>query len=100
MAALDKVRAETAEKHRGVEKAAVDEMSEYAKQAARNMQSSFSDYLFSPFADGTRDMGDKFSETIRRMLAESASAKFFELIGTWASRYSGAGTGWINANGG
>src|SRR5690606_25523804 len=77
-----------------------DRMTEYARQAARNMQTSFADFLFDPFAEGTRGMGEAFSATLRRIMAEAASAEIFNLIGTWASGYTGAGSGWINAIGG
>ncbi|MCD9096200.1 phage tail length tape measure family protein [Luteimonas fraxinea] len=77
-----------------------DTISEYAKQAARNMQSSFANFLFDPFAEGSRGMLKGFSDTIRRMAAEAASTKFFEMIGGAMSAYSGTGSGWINAVGG
>lgn len=103
MAALEDVWDSTAAEHKKAMDAGkdrMDDMTEYAIQAARNMQSHFADFLFDPFAEGTRGMGRAFSETIRRMLAEAASAKFFELIGTWASGYSGKGAGLINMIGG
>lgn len=77
-----------------------DEMSEYARQAARNMQSHFADFLFDPFENGLKGMAEGFSNTLRRMLAEAAAAKFFEMIGGAMSSYSGSGSGWINAIGG
>ena len=81
-------------------KGKTDEMSEYARQAARNMQSHFANFLFDPFADGTKSMGDQFSETLRRMMAEAAASKLFEVLGNAMSAYSGSGSGWINAIGG
>ena len=81
-------------------KGKTDEMSEYARQAARNMQSHFANFLFDPFADGTKSMGDQFSETLRRMMAEAAASKLFEVLGGAMSAYSGSGAGWINAIGG
>jgi len=55
-----------------------DEMSEFAKEAARSMQQHFADFLFDPFEDGLKGMLKGFLDVIRRMLAESASAAFFE----------------------
>ncbi len=71
-----------------------------ADQAARNMQSTFADFLFDPFKDGLGGMVTGFGKAIQRMLAEAASAKIFEMIGGWATGYSGTGAGWINAIGG
>lgn len=44
-------------------------MSEFAKQAARNMQSEFADFLFDPFKDGLKGMLGDFADTLRRMAA-------------------------------
>ena len=103
MDALQGVWDDVAADHRkamGENQRQTDAMTEYASQAARNMQSHFADFLFDPFADGTRSMGEQFSQTLRRMVAEAASAKFFEMIGGAMSQYAGAGAGWINAIGG
>ena len=81
-------------------KGKTDEMSEYARQAARNMQSHFANFLFDPFADGTKSMGDQFSETLRRMMAEAAASKMFEMLGGAMSSYTGAGSRWVNMIGG
>jgi hypothetical protein len=51
----------------------VGQMSEFAKQAARNMQSAFADFLFDPFKDGLKGMLRGFVDTIRRMVAEVMS---------------------------
>lgn len=103
MAALDGVWEDMRRDHdkamnKGKEKA--DEMSEYARQAARNMQSHFADFLFDPFENGVKGMAKGFSDALRRMVAEAAAAKFFEMIGGAMSSYSGSGSGWINAIGG
>jgi hypothetical protein len=62
-----------------------DEMSEYALQAARNMQSAFADFLFDPFDDGLKGMLRGFVDMIRRMIAEAAAAKIFDGLGGFAS---------------
>lgn len=59
-------------------KEATGELDEFAKSAARNMQSSLADFLFDPFAKGTQSMGEQFSNMIRRMMAEAAAAKIAE----------------------
>lgn len=58
-----------------------DEMSEFAKQAARNMQSHLADFLFDPFEDGLQGMLKGFVDTLRRMVAEAAAAKIFDAMG-------------------
>jgi hypothetical protein len=58
---------------------AFSEMSVFADQAARNMQSGFADYLFDPFQeDGLNGMLRGFVDTLRRMAAEAAAASIFE----------------------
>jgi len=80
-------------------KETTDDMTEYARQAARNMQSEFADFLFDPFADGADGMVKNFSDMLRRMAAEAGSAKIFSALGTWASGYTGAGASWLNSLG-
>lgn len=76
------------------------QMSAFADQAARNMQDSFADFLFDPFADGLGGMAASFSKTLQKMAAQMAASKVFQLVGSWANGYSGAGSSWINALGG
>ncbi len=76
------------------------QMSVFADQAARNMQDSFAEFLFDPFAEGLGGMVKGFAKAIQRMLAEAAASELFQMVGTWASSYSGAGSGWVNAIGG
>jgi len=88
------------------------EMDEFAKSAARNMQSSFADFLFDPFADGTKSMGENFANSLKRMLAEAASAKIMNalvgdgksekgLVGSidWSKLFSGFGSSSSGATG-
>jgi len=89
-----------------------DEMSEFAKSAAKNMQSSFADFLFDPFANGTKSMGENFANSLKRMLAEAASAKIMNalvgdgksekgLVGNidWSKLFSGFGSSSSGATG-
>lgn len=83
----------------GKTKEATDSMSTFADQAARNMQDAFADFLFDPFEDGVGGMVKSFAKAIQRMLAQAAAAKIFEMVGQWASSYSGTGSSWINTVG-
>ena len=60
---------------------AMDKMSTYADQAARNMQSAFANFLFDPFAEGLDGLLKGFLQVIQRMIAEVASAQIFEALG-------------------
>ncbi len=77
-----------------------DGITEMSRQAARNMQSAFADYLFDPFDKGLGGMLEGFAKTLQRMTAEAASAQIFDSLGNWASGYTGQGAGWVNAIGG
>lgn len=67
---------------------AYDELSEMSKQAARNMQDAFADFLFDPFEDGLDGMLKSFGNTLRRMAAEYASSQIFKAIGSGLSASS------------
>lgn len=58
-------------------KSATDEMSEYWKQAQRDMQSATADFLLDPLEDGLDGLLKGFIDTIRRIVAEWAAAKIF-----------------------
>jgi len=72
-------------------KQVTDGMSEYAVQAARNMQSAFADYLFDPFDKSASSMLDSFLTTIRKMAAEAASAQIMDALLSSAGGKSGSG---------
>ena len=60
----------------------LDEYSEYAKQAARNIQFAFADFLFDPFKSGRLSgMLSGFIDVVRRMIAETAAKKVLESSG-------------------
>lgn len=75
-------------------KKTTDEMSEFAKEAARNMQDAFADFLFDPFKGGLDGMLQSFEQTIRRMVAEAASAQIFDALGFGAKGSGGGGFDW------
>ena len=57
-------------------------MSEFASQAARNMQSAFANFLFDPFQNGLKGMLKGFIDTIRRMVAEFAASQLMKFFFT------------------
>lgn len=57
-----------------------DSLSEYAKRAAQNMESAFAAFLFDPFKAGAKGMAQSFGETVRRMLADAASAQLMQAL--------------------
>jgi len=71
---------------------AAEQMTEFARQAARNMQDAFAQFLFDPFHGGLKGMLRGFIDTIRKMLAEAAAAKIFDLLGN-IGKNSGSSTG-------
>jgi lambda family phage tail tape measure protein len=116
MDALDKVRADVAEDVVNAQiKAAregADKMTEFNRQAARNMQSDFADFLFDPFEDGVDGMVENFAKALQRMFAEMVASDVFKALANWGQNNSDAGgfTGFFaklfgayaekNANGG
>jgi hypothetical protein len=58
-----------------------DEISLFADQAARNMQSAFADFLFDPFEEGLDGMLKGFVDVLRRMVAEALAANIFSFMG-------------------
>lgn len=55
-------------------------MSEFAKSAAQNMQSSFADFLFDPFDKGIKGMLKGFIDMIRQMVAQAMAATILQSI--------------------
>jgi len=67
-----------------------DIFEEFAIQAARNIQSSFADFLFDPFTEGLDGLARNFGETLRRMAAELLSQ---QILKSFFSSLGGAGGG-------
>lgn len=59
---------------------AYDDMSEYARAAARGIQGVMADFLFDPFKDGLKGMLKGFVDVVRRMIAEAEAAKLAEYL--------------------
>jgi hypothetical protein len=55
-------------------------MSEFQKQAARNMQSSLSQFFFEPFGDGLTSLGKQFADMLRQMAADLAATKLLDFV--------------------
>ena len=73
---------------------AASEMDEFAKSAAKNLQSSLADFLFDPFANGTKSMADQFGQMLQRMAAEAAAAQIMKnLFGSMGASTGGASGG-------
>src|SRR5690606_19719140 len=79
---------------------ATGKISASAEQAGRNIQSFLGQATYDILDGKFRDIADSFSEMIKRMMAELAASKMLEMLGGWATGYSGAGAGWVNALGG
>jgi tape measure domain-containing protein len=75
------------------------EMSEFAKQAARNMHDAFADFFFNPFEDGLKGMLRSFVDVIRRMVANLLASNLLNFLGSLGGPFgnffklAGGGTG-------
>jgi hypothetical protein len=68
-------------------------MTEFAKQAAQSIQTSFADFLFDPFENGLKGMLSGFLNVIRRMIAEVAASTILNAIfGSYANAGGVIGT--------
>lgn len=81
--------------------AATDEMSEFAVQAARNIQDAMAEFLFDPFKDGVDGMLKNFGTVIQKMVANAVAADlagriFGKAGGGEGSGLLGAGLDWLS----
>jgi len=53
---------------------------EIGKEAARSMQSTFSDFLFDPFDGGLKGMAKSFGQTLRKMSADALSSSVLKSV--------------------
>jgi TP901 family phage tail tape measure protein len=67
-----------------------DFIEEIGKQAARNIQDAFADFLYDPFEDGVEGMVRGFADALRRMAANALSAEVFRIL---SSQFQGIGGG-------
>lgn len=68
-------RQEVLERQREMEAQHWESVTQFGVQAARNIQSSFADFLFDPFEDGLDGMLNSFAKTMQRMAAEVAASQ-------------------------
>lgn len=73
-------------------KQTTDEWSEFSKQAAKNIQDAFADFLFDPFQDGLDGMLKGFLDTVRKMVAEWAASNLMTAFSE-VGKGSGGGGG-------
>lgn len=78
-----------------------DTMTEFWREAARNMQDAFATFLFDPFKDGLDGMIEGFANTLRTMASNAAAAELFKNLGQWGTDnandagWTGALAGWV-----
>lgn len=58
-----------------------EETSDFAEQAARNLQDSFADFLFDPFQDGVDGMLKGFGDVLMKMVTQAIAADLLNAIG-------------------
>jgi DNA-binding phage protein len=75
-----------------------EQISVFAEQSARNMQDSFAQFLFDPFDQGLKGMLAGFLDTIRRMVAEAASAQILGSLFNFIGGKAGGGVGAFFSN--
>lgn len=68
------------------------EMSQFAIEAARNMQRGFSDFFFDPFEQGLEGLEQAFLRTIQRMIADALAADLLNAMFGEASGTEGGQT--------
>ena len=61
-------------------KESTDEMSEFSKQAARNMQDAMAEFFINPTKDGMEGLADSFGKTVQKMIAQAASAQLMNAV--------------------
>lgn len=77
-------------------KVKTDEMTEFAKAAAQEIQGAFADFLFDPFKDGLDGMLQNFGMFLKRAIAEAAAAQILSAVG---GALSGSGNSFFSAIG-
>lgn len=74
-------------------KEAVNEMDEFSKAAAKNIQGALADFLFDPFSEGLEGMARKFADVIRRMAADAIAAQIAKKL--FGAMGEGGDWGWV-----
>lgn len=86
-------------------KAALDEMTEFAKQAAKNMQDAMGDFFFDLMQGKMENMAQRFKQTLDRMVADLLASQLLKyLVGDFGKGGSnvigGVIGGWLNGGSG
>jgi len=71
---------ESAQARLGQTGKALDEMTEFAREAARNMQDAMADFFFDAMQGKFENMADSFKKTIDRMVANAMAAKLSDYL--------------------
>jgi len=56
------------------------ELGEFLKQAAKNSQDAMAEFFINPTKDGMSSIGDSFGKTLKKMIAQAASAQLLKLM--------------------
>lgn len=76
----------------------LSEMDEFAKNAAKSIQQSMSDFLFDPFSNGLEGMVAGFGKLLQRMIADMVAADLAKrLFGGLSDGGKTGGDGWVGA---
>ncbi len=73
-------------------KANISELSVFAQEGARGIQSAFADFLFAPLDGGLAGFARNFGNTLRRLAAEAAASSFLKAI---VGSLSGSSNGFL-----
>lgn len=57
-----------------------DELGEFMKQAAKNMQDVMADFFINPTADGMQSIAEGFGKAVQKMIAQAAAAQLGKLL--------------------
>lgn len=81
-------------------KEATDDLSEFAVQAARNMQDAMAEFLFEPFKDGVDGMLKSFGTMVQKLIANAVAADLAKRLfgkagGGEGDGLLGAGLNWL-----
>jgi hypothetical protein len=57
-----------------------DALDEFTKSAAQNMQKALAEFLFDPFADGTKGMLQNFGTMVKQMISQAVSADLMKRL--------------------
>lgn len=75
-----------------------EQLSVFFEEASRSVQGILADFIFDPFEDGIKGLGDSFVQLLQRMAAEAVAAQIAEKI--FGAGGTGSGGGWLGALGG